>query len=67
MDEVHKYPSKSSQAVTSSLACKVLNRTDLTGFQYAEAPAPAVIVLKHRGSPKTLLFVLVVRRNLALI
>jgi hypothetical protein len=31
-----------------------LNRTHLTGFQYAKAPA--VIVLKHRGSPKTLLF-----------
>jgi hypothetical protein len=33
-----------------------LNRTHLTGFQYAKAPAPAVIVLKHRGSLKTLLF-----------
>jgi hypothetical protein len=44
-----------------------LNRTHLTGFQYAKAPAPAVIVLKHRGPPKTLLFVLVVRRNLTLI
>jgi len=32
-----------------------LNRTHVTGFQYAMAPAPATIVLKHRGSAKTLL------------
>jgi hypothetical protein len=46
-----------------------LNRTHLTGFQYAKAPAPAVIVivLKRHGSPKTLLFVLVIRRNLTLV